>query len=104
MSVDDITDDDIASVKISLHYEANDFFIAPNRIIDNIKKIQMIPTVIVHGRYDLLCPLESVFLLKKELNDVQVVILPSSGHRLTADGEVAKKISFSSSLNSWIQK
>jgi proline iminopeptidase len=91
---EDVDEDGIAYAKIFLHYEANNFFLKENQLIEGIKKIESIPTVIVHGRYDLLCPIEQMWELKKALKNVQVVILPSSNHRLTADGEIAKNLAF----------
>lgn len=99
---DDVTEDNIASVKIFLSYEANDFYLAPNQLINNIGKIKNIPTIIVHGRYDLLCPLDNAWELQKKLSNVETIILPSSNHRLTADGEIAKNLAFTNFLN--IQK
>jgi len=90
----DITEENIASVKIFLHYEANHFFLAPNQLIKNISVIEDIPTILVHGRYDLLCPIDQMWELQKKLNNVEIVILPTSNHRLTADGELARKYAF----------
>jgi len=91
---EDITEENIASVKIFLSYEANNYFLKPDEIIKNIKRIQNIPTVIVHGRYDILCPMDNAWELHKELSNSELVILPSSNHRFTADGEVAKNMAF----------
>ena len=91
---EDITEENIASVKIFLSYEANNYFLKPDEIIKNIKRIQNIPTVIVHGRYDILCPMDNAWELHKELSNSELVILPSSNHRFTADGEIAKNMAF----------
>lgn len=88
----DVDEANIASVKIFLHYEANHYFLPDDEIMNNVEKIAHIPTLIVHGRYDVLCPVEQAYVLSKKLRDVELVILPTSGHRLTADGEVAKRL------------
>ena len=90
----DVTEEDIASVKIFLSYEVNNFYLTSNQIIDNIGTIKNIPTVIVHGRYDLLCPVENAWDLQKHLNNVETIILPSSNHRFTAEGDIVKKYAF----------
>lgn len=91
---EDVEESDISAVKIFLHYEANNFFLKSNQLIENLSKIKLIPTVIVHGRYDLLCPVEGTWEVQKGLDNVEVIILPTSNHRLTADGTVAKGLAF----------
>jgi proline iminopeptidase len=94
VTADDIDDVDIAETKIFLHYEANNFFLEPDQLIENMSRIANIPTVIVHGRYDVLCPVEGMWEIKKRLNNVELVILPSSNHKLTAEGEIARSLAF----------
>ena len=91
---EDVTEEGIAQAKIFLHYEANDFFLKQDQILKGMSKISSIPTVIVHGRYDLLCPVEQAWQLQKKLSNVETIILPTSNHRLTAEGEIAKKLAF----------
>lgn len=88
----DITEADIASAKIFVHYDKNHEFIPDNYIIDNIGKIAHIPTVIVHSRYDILCPIEKAQLLKDRMQNSEMVVVPSSGHMLTAEGEVIRRM------------
>jgi proline iminopeptidase len=94
MDAEDVEESDIASARVFLHYEANKFFLKPNQLLDNLDSIKKIPTVIVHGRYDLLCPLDQMWELKKRLDAVETVILPTSNHRLTAEGGIARKLAF----------
>ena len=96
---EDISDEDIAGVKIFLHYESNDFFLEPDQLLNELDKIKLIPTIIVHGRYDVLCPVEQTWEVQKRLVHVETVILPTSNHKLTAEGEIAKKFAFNSFLN-----
>lgn len=91
---EDITEEDIASVKIFLHYEKNHAFIQDNFILERVHVIEDIPTVIVHGRYDILCPLQKAYQLSKHLNNAELIIATSSGHMLTAEGETIRKLAF----------
>ena len=55
-----------AFARIECHYFINNgFFESDNWILDNAHKLKNIPTYIVHGRYDIVCPVESAFDLKK---------------------------------------
>lgn len=96
---EDVGDDDIAGVRIFLHYEANDFFLNPDQLLKGLSKIKSIPTIIVHGRYDVLCPLEQTWEVQKKLSNVETIILPTSNHRLTAEGEIVKKFAFNKFLD-----
>lgn len=91
---EDVKEDNINEVKVFLHYESNDSFLSENQLLENIEKIKNIPTIIVHGRYDLLCTLDQMWELTKALPKSEYLILPSSNHRLTADGDVARKYAY----------
>ena len=62
------------------HYMYNKFFIKENEILENIHKIKDIPTAIIHGRYDVICPFDNAWLLHKNLNNSELFISNSSGH------------------------
>lgn len=98
-SADEVDESDVASTRIFLHYEANHFFLEPNQLVDQIGKIKTIPTIIVHGRYDVLCPIEEMWTVQKQLTHVELLILPTSNHKLTAEGEIARKLAFTLFLN-----
>lgn len=95
---EDVKEETIAAIKIFLHYEANKFFLEDDQLIKNIRSIQDIPTIIVHGRYDLLCPPEQAWEVHKRLTHAEIIILPSSNHKLTADGEKALALAFNNFL------
>ena len=91
---EDITESDIASVKIFTHYEMNHEFIPDNYILDNVSKIVDVPMIIVHGRYDILCPLEKAYQLKNAMKNCELVIATASGHKLTAEGETIQRMAY----------
>jgi proline iminopeptidase len=62
------------------HYTKNNFFLKKNEIISNIKTIKNIPTIIIQGRYDLICPPKSAFLLAKNMSNCDLKIIENSGH------------------------
>ena len=90
----DVGEDDITAVKIFLHYEKNNWFIEDNQIIHNINNIKDVPTVIVHGRYDVLCPMTHAYKLKTSMNDVEFVIASASGHSLSVEGNEIRRLAF----------
>ncbi len=94
----DVKDEDIASVKIFLHYESNSFFLKENQLLRDIPQIKDIPMVIVHGRHDILCPFKGAFDLHMAHSKSKLISLPESNHKFSADGEVARKYIFESFL------
>ena len=65
------------------HYTKNNFFLKNNEIISNIKKIKKIPTIIIQGRYDLICPPKSAFFLAKNMSNCELKIIENSGHSMS---------------------
>ena len=62
------------------HYTKNNFFLKNNEIISKIKKIKKIPTIIIQGRYDLICPPKAAYLLAKNMSNCEIKIIENSGH------------------------
>ena len=62
----------INSSRIYLYYAANRYFLEQNEIINNIDKIKDIPTLIVHNRLDMCCPLQGAWDLYRSLNDAKI--------------------------------
>jgi len=62
------------------HYAKNNFFIKKNEIKMGLKRIKNIPTIIIQGRYDLICPPKSAFFIHKNLSNSVLKIIESSGH------------------------
>ena len=70
----------LACQQIEMHYEKNHFFITDNQILDNMHKISHIPGYIFHGRYDMLCPPASAYVLHHAWPGSQLTILLDAGH------------------------
>lgn len=75
----------VAQVKVEIHYAANRYFICENQILSECARLVNIPTILLHGRYDLVCPIESSFSLHQALPNSVFEILPKSGHIAQGD-------------------
>ena len=73
------------------HYTKNNFFLKKNEIISNVKKIKKIPAIIIQGRYDLICPPKSAFLLAKKMSNCELKIIENSGHS-TSEPSIKKNL------------
>jgi proline iminopeptidase len=70
-----------AFARIECHYFINGgFFQEDNHLLQNAHRIQHIPTVIVQGRYDIVCPAESAYQLHQAHPKSTLIIAPQSGH------------------------
>ncbi len=98
MAREDVSESEITYAKVFMHYESNRFFMEDNQLIDNIHTIKHIPTAIVHGRHDVLCPFKKAWNLHKALNNAEILTLPQSNHAFSADGTLAKKYFFDAFL------
>ena len=73
----------LAFALIENHYFINDGFLEnENQLIstDSINKIRHIPTKIIQGRYDIVCPMETAWELYRNWPEAELIIAPSSGH------------------------
>ena len=76
-----------AFARIECHYFVNKaFFESENWLLDNCSKIKHIPTVIVQGRYDVICPMTSAWELHKALPQSELFVIPDAGHSAFEDG------------------
>ncbi len=73
--------------RIECHYFINNsFFKTDNWLIENIDRIRKIPTVIVQGRYDVVCPMRSAWDLHKAFPEATLKIIQDAGHSATEPG------------------
>jgi len=75
----------VAFARIECHYFINSIFVEEAYILKNIEQVSHIPTVIVQGRYDVVCPAKSAWELHKAMRTSQHIIVPDAGHSM---GEV----------------
>jgi proline iminopeptidase len=70
----------IALARIECHYFMNNSFLAPDQIIRDAGKLRDIPGIIVHGRYDMVCPLDNALALSKAWPEADLRIIRDAGH------------------------
>ena len=72
----------LAFALIENHYFVNKGFLKhENQLIEyGIDIIRNIPTTIVQGRYDIVCPMKTAWELSKNWPEAKLIVAPSSGH------------------------
>jgi proline iminopeptidase len=78
----------LSLARIECHYFVNDAFLEPEQILRDAGRLADIPGVIVHGRYDVVCPLENAWQLHQAWPESQLKIIPDAGHSATEPGSV----------------
>jgi proline iminopeptidase len=70
-----------AFARIECHYFVNGGFLdADDQLLRDVAKIRHIPTVIVQGRYDVVCPMRSAWHLHRAWPEAKLVVVPDAGH------------------------
>jgi proline iminopeptidase len=71
----------VAFARIECHYFVHGAWLQPPRdLLFNVPKIWHIPAVIVQGRYDVVCPMESAWALHQRWPDADFRVVPDAGH------------------------
>ena len=93
----------LSMARIESHFFINQAFIEPNQIIHQAHRLAGIPGVIVHGRYDAICPVDQAVALHRAWPDARLHIVPAAGHSagepaiadalIRAADEVAERLS-----------
>jgi proline iminopeptidase len=66
--------------RIEAHYFLHDIFLPENDLLNKIDRIRHIPAVIVHGRYDIVCPIISADDVVQRWPEADYRIIPDGGH------------------------
>jgi len=71
-----------AFARIENHYFVNEGFMRDGQLLETqeIDKIRHIPTIVVQGRYDVVCPVMTAYALKKVWPEITLNIVPDAGH------------------------
>ncbi len=72
----------ISMARLEAHYFRHQCFFAPNQLLREIPAIRGLPAVIVHGRYDMDCPLQSAFDLHQAWPEAEFHVV-LAGHSAT---------------------
>lgn len=76
-----------AFARLECHYFMNrGFFTSENQLLQNIDRIRHIPTVIVQGRYDMVCPMFTAWELHQAFPEAEFMVIPDAGHSMTEIG------------------
>lgn len=73
-----------AFARIEAHYFVNKgFFRVDGQLLKDAHLLAGIPGVIIHGRYDVVCPFETAWLLKQAWPEAELIISADAGHAMS---------------------
>lgn len=72
--------------RMECHYFVNRCFLDEGQLLAQAHRLADIPTVIVHGRYDMVCKLENATTLAAHLPHARLMIVPAAGHSASEPG------------------
>lgn len=75
-----VDEKNLAYTRIYAQYAVHHYYLKNNEIMRQAKKICDIPTLIVHNRLDMLCPLKGAYELSQQLKNCKLIIVPERGH------------------------
>lgn len=70
----------LSLARIEAHYFVNNAFIETDQIIRNAAALEGIPGIIIHGRYDMVCPLDNATALSEAWPEAELHIVRDAGH------------------------
>lgn len=78
----------LSLARIECHYFMHDSFLAPDQLVREAHRLDGIPGTIVHGRYDVICPLDGAWALHQAWPGSTLDIIADAGHAATEPGIV----------------
>jgi proline iminopeptidase len=83
-----------AFARIECHYFVNKgFFQSDAQLLENVDKIRNIPSVIVQGRYDVICPMKSAWDLHRAWPEADLRVVADAGHSAFEAGNIHELVS-----------
>jgi proline iminopeptidase len=80
----------VAFARIECHYFVNRAWLDPPRdLLGNVARIRHVPGVIVQGRYDVVCPMESAWALHRAWPEADFRVTPNAGHAASEPGNLS---------------
>jgi len=70
----------MSMARIEAHYFMNGIFLEPDQLLRDAPKLADVPGIIVHGRYDIICPLDNAFDLHHRWPQSKLEIVRDAGH------------------------
>jgi proline iminopeptidase len=89
-----VSDDvQVARARVQIHYIYNGCFVRHRNLLNEVRCLSHIPTIIVQGRYDMVCPPITAWQLHQAMPHAQLYMIPDAGHSAMEPGTCAALVS-----------
>lgn len=88
----------LSMARIEAHYFVNNSFLEPNQLLRDAHRLREIAGVIVHGRYDVICPCDGAWALHRAWPEAELRLIPDAGHAATEPGTVTALLAASHTM------
>jgi len=76
----------LSLARIECHYFVNHAFLEPDQLLRDAPRLADIPGIIVHGRYDVICPIDQAWALHRAWPTADLRIIDTAGHAASEPG------------------
>ena len=76
----------LSMARIEAHYMRHGIFMGAGELLASVSRFRHLPGAIVHGRYDMLCPVDAAFALSAAWPAATLDIVPDAGHSAMEPG------------------
>ncbi len=77
---------ELARARVQMHYIKHACFVDGDALLEQAKNLRHIPTVIVQGRYDMVCPPQTAWELAQIMPEATLHIVADAGHSAMEPG------------------
>lgn len=83
----------LARLKVHLHYLVNGCFLGDMPLLSLVDRFRHIPATIIHGRYDMVCPIMTAYELHAAWPEAEFIIVDGAGHSAMEAGIASALVS-----------
>ncbi|MEM6812648.1 MAG: prolyl aminopeptidase [Pseudomonadota bacterium] len=92
--------DAVAIATIEAHFFHNYILSPENSILNQVDQLKNIPATIVHGRYDMICPIIQAHKLHQKWPEAEFIVVPDAGHSSSEPGILSHLIEATEKMKS----
>lgn len=72
--------------RLEAHYMTHSAFLQPDELVQSVPRFRHVPGIVIHGRYDMLCPLQGAMELASAWREAVLEVVPDAGHSALEPG------------------
>ena len=91
---------EIARARVQIHYIQHLCFIGERDVLSEVAKLAHIPTTIIQGRYDMVCPPKTAYELSLAMPHALYKVIPDAGHSAMETGVTSALVEATESFKS----